>query len=153
MMNEYYYNSKELSSKFQLRKIKINYSSSVDEIGKYNFKKFLGIFYVFNDLIKSLILFKPNLVYFEIAPKGVAFYRDSLFALLCKLFRKKIIYQIHSKISPIGFYARLLFKNSKLILLSTIISENFKELISKQNIYFLDVNNHLMTSAVSIKIN
>ena len=44
-MNELYYNS--LKKNYNIRRVKINYSSSIDEIGKLNVAKFFGVFVVF----------------------------------------------------------------------------------------------------------
>jgi len=78
---------------FKVRKIKINHSNSLDELGSINFKIFLYTIMSYIKLKKELLLFRPNKIYFEIAPKNTAFIRDSLYVLICKLFKKKIIFQ------------------------------------------------------------
>ena len=141
-MNELYYNF--LNKKFNVKKIKINYSNSIDEIGSFNIKKFFGVFIVFFKLLSSLIFFRPNLIYFEIAPRGFAFVRDSIYVLLCKIFRKKIIFAIHArglnKAAVNGLklkYFRFIFNNTKMILLSELLYRDVSNVISKKDIYIL----------------
>lgn len=144
VMNENYFNSLDEDKNFDIQKIKINYSDSLDELGKINLKKFLGFFIVLFQTLFNLIKFRPNIVYFEIAPKGFAFYRDSIYALLCKMFRRNIIFQFHAKgISDsvknrmTREYYKLIFGNSRIILLSKILYEDVKEVINKNQIEFL----------------
>ena len=143
-MNETYFNSKKLRENFILKKIKINKYEKLEKLGRFTFKKFLGIFSVFFETFFKLIFFKPNLIYFEIAPTGIAFLRDSIYALLCKFFRKKIIFQFHArgieKKSSSNLwrkYYKFIFKNSKAIILSELLYHEIKRVIPKENVYIL----------------
>jgi glycosyltransferase involved in cell wall biosynthesis len=144
IMNKNYFESLDKDKDFSIKKIKINYSNSLDKLGKINFKKFFGIFAVFFKILFNLTFFRPKIVYFEIAPKGLAFYRDSIYVLLCKLFRRKIIFHFHAKgISKIinnkllKKYYIFIFKNTKVILLSNILYEDMKSIINKNQIEIL----------------
>ncbi|MBR9706717.1 glycosyltransferase family 4 protein [Candidatus Pacearchaeota archaeon] len=132
-MNELYYNSKIIREKFHVRKIKINYSETLDELGRFNIKKFFGVFIVFFQVLKNLISFRPNVVDFEIAPHGVAFYRDSIYALLFKLFGKKVIYHLHSKEVTNNFYTRFIYNNSKVVILSEGLLSSIKGVVNRKN--------------------
>ncbi|MFA5953749.1 MAG: glycosyltransferase family 4 protein [Candidatus Pacearchaeota archaeon] len=143
-MNEFYFNSKLLNKNFTLERIKINDSSNLEEIGKFKIKKFFRIFNVFFSLLKKLIFFKPKIIYFEIAPTNLAFLRDSIYVILCKIFRKKIIFQIHArgieqkvKKKLWKDYYKFIFKNNKIILLSKMLYSEVKEIIKKEDIHFL----------------
>lgn len=143
-MNELYFNELKNNKDIKIRKIKINYSSNLEEIGKFNLLKFLGIFIVWIKTFFMLLFFRPNIVYFEIATKGFAFLRDSLYVWLCKLFNRKIIFHLHSKgirdetKNKIKlFYYKKVLKNSKIIILSESLYEDLKEIILKENIYFV----------------
>jgi len=144
LMNESYYNGLKKDKNFNIKKIKINYSDSLDELGKINLKKFFGFFIVFFKLLKELIFFQPKIIYFELAPKGFAFYRDSIYVLLCKIFRKKIIFHFHAKgvetLNKNFFsraYARFIFKNTKSILLSNLLYYDIKSFVNKKDIFIL----------------
>ena len=141
LMNERYLYSKLLNKNFNIRPIKINDSKSLNEIGKINFKKFLGFFKTCHKLIWELINFSPDLIYFEIAPKGFAFYRDSMFVLLSKLFNKRIVFNFQAKgisKSANGLlskaYYKFIFRKSKIVLLSWLVYPDAREVIKKEQV-------------------
>lgn len=136
MMNEYYYKELQKEKDIDIRRIRINYSNTLDELGKVNFKKFLGIMIVFFQTLYQLIIFRPDVVYFEIAIKGFAFYRDSVYGLLCKLFRRKIVFHFHGKGVVQNGYSKFLFKNTKVIILSPLLYDEVKDLIDEKNVVF-----------------
>jgi len=140
-MNEVYFKSKTINKEFKLQKIKINYSDSLKELGKFNLNKFFGIFIVFFKLLVQLISFNPHLIYFEIPSKGLAFVRDSIYVFLCKIFNKKIIFVLHSREISRGklkkIYYKLVFKNTKLILLSKLLYPYVKEFFKEKDVYYL----------------
>jgi glycosyltransferase involved in cell wall biosynthesis len=144
VMNQNYFEALNKDKDFNVKKIKINYSDSLDELGKVNFKKFFGFFVVFLKTLFNLIFFRPNVVYFELAPKGFAFYRDSAYVILCKIFRRKIVFHLHAKgvsektnNSKVRRYYRFIFKNTKIILLSDIFFGDIKVVARKQQIEIL----------------
>ncbi len=140
-MNELYFNELKKDKNREIKKIKINYSNNLEEIGRLNFLKFLGIFIVLFKLLWKLTFFRPKVVYFEIALYGFAFFRDSLYVWLCKLFRKKIVFHLHAKFRKKSLnnelkkkYYLSVFKNTKVIILSRRLYEDIGEIIPKKNI-------------------
>ena len=143
-MNGLYFESENIRQNFDVEKIKINYFESLEDMGKYNLSKFLGFFIVFFQLLSKLIFFRPNIIYFEIAAKGVAFYRDSLYAWLCKILRYKLIFAFHSKGVSSGakskfpkWYYKRLFKKTKVIMLSKLLYYDIKEIVDEKNVYYV----------------
>jgi glycosyltransferase involved in cell wall biosynthesis len=144
LMNEMYLKSKIVNNIFCVKHIRLNYSKTVNDIGKITLMKLAGIFIVIVRIIHMLIFFRPGLVYFEIAPCGLGFLRDGLFALLCKMFRKKIIFHLQAKgvsdevknILKLWFYV-LVFKNAKVILLSKLLYCDIEKVVRKENVYTL----------------
>jgi len=136
-MNEIYFKSKILRENFEIRKIKINSSNSMSDINAIGFKKIVKPIEVFLRLFYGLIFFHPKIVYFEICTKGVGFIRDSLFVWVCKLFKTKIIFHSHMRDIEKSKYSKLVFKNTKVILLSKLLYPYVKEVISKKNISYL----------------
>jgi len=141
-MNGLYYNV--LQKEYKTKKVKINYSLSVGDIGRLSLMKFFGIFIVFFQVLYQLIIFRPNLIYFEIAPKGLAFFRDSIYVLLCKLFRRKIVFSNHARGARDEMenslkkeYYRFIFRKTKIILLSKSLYSEFSEIYKKSDVYFL----------------
>jgi glycosyltransferase involved in cell wall biosynthesis len=144
VMNQNYFEALNKDKDFNVKKIKINYSDSLDELGKVNFKKFFGFFVVFLKTLFNLIFFRPNVVYFELAPKGFAFYRDSAYVILCKIFRRKIVFHFQAK-GVINLkkrklskaYAKFILKNTHAILLSSLLYYDLEGFIPKKNIFIV----------------
>ncbi|GIU68448.1 MAG: glycosyl transferase [Candidatus Parcubacteria bacterium] len=144
LVNESYFKSKIINQKFQTDKVNLSYSKNLEEIGKFNLRKFFSIPITKLKILKKIIFFKPDLIYFEIAPVGFAFLRDSIYVLILKLFRKRIIFQIHArginkvvKNKLLKEYYKFVFKNTKMILLSKILYGEIKKIIPKENVYIL----------------
>lgn len=137
LMNENYFNSPKIGKDFVVKNIKINYSSSLERLGKLNFIKFVGVFIAIFKLFFSLIFFRPRLIYFEIAPNGLAFYRDSLLVLICKIFRKKVLFHLHARNVTRNFYSKLIFSNSKIIILSNLLYSEVEGLFDKKDVFVM----------------
>lgn len=143
-VNETYFESKLIRDVFYVDKIKINPDDEIENIGKFSFKKIIYTFKAFFELNKKLNNFNPNIVYFELAPTGGAFIRDSLFAILCKIHNKKIIFQLHArgiKEKSKNFlwrrYYKFIFRKTKMILLSNMLYEEVEKVIPIENINIL----------------
>jgi len=144
IMNELYLRSKIVNSNFCLRYVKLNYSRTLDDIGRFNTYKIAGFFLTLFKIFKSLILFRPNLIYFEIAPLGLGFLRDSFFVLLCKVFKRKIVFHLQAKgISEAikrrrkFWYYSFVFKNTKIILLSKLLYYDVGNIFKISDVYIL----------------
>jgi len=144
LMNQNYFEALKKEKDIYIKNIKINYSDSLEEVGKINLKKLIGFFIVFFNLIKELLFFRPDIIYFELAPKGLAFFRDSIYIIICKLFRKKILFHLHAKgLTTLkkNFisrnYAKFIFKNTSVIILSSIFYYEVKGFFRKKKIFII----------------
>ena len=95
--NQHVITSKLLNSTYQKEVISINFNNSHAGMRQRSLLKFLKVIPLSLKLIKSLISFKPDLVYFTLSPIGDAFKRDLLFIFIMKLLRAKIVYHLHGK--------------------------------------------------------
>ena len=136
------FSSSLINKTFITKYLNINSSSNFKQLGKKDFSKLFSIFYKYFKLIIHLIYFRPNLCYFALNSKGIAFYRDLIVVFILKIFNKKIIYHLHNKgikarekKITYKFFYKFIFKNEKVILLS-------KKL-------FLDVNSFVKINQVS----
>ena len=143
-MNELYFNALEKDKNFSIKKIKLNKYNSLENIGKVDKAKIKGYLQTIRELIFNLNKFKPEIVYLEMAPRGIAFFKDSFFVLISKLFRKRVFIQFHakgSKHTTKNFLARqyykFIFKNTKIILLSTILFDDIKNVAKLEQIKVL----------------
>ena len=143
MVGKHINDSKILNSNFDTIYINLSTSKTVDEIGKNPIIKISRYFKIFFNVLLALINFKPNIVYLTITAKGIGFYKDLPIALLVKLFGKKLVLHYHNR-GVSNFQHRLfdhllykiLFKNSKVILLSERLFTDVSKYVNKKNIYF-----------------
>jgi glycosyltransferase involved in cell wall biosynthesis len=144
IMNALYLRSKTVNSNFSCRYVKLNYSRTLEDIGRFNAYKIAGFFLVLFKIFKNLILFRPNLIYFEIAPSGLGFLRDSFFVLLCKAVKRKIVFHLQAKGISEAIkrrcklqYYNLVFKNTKIILLSKLLYHDVENIFKPSDVYIL----------------
>ena len=136
-MNQYVAASELLITSFKIKTIGISYNNSVSQMGNCSFSKFFKIIKYKAKLIKELIQFKPDLVYFQISPLGFAYLRDSLFAFIMKLFSKKIVFHLHGKgiskqiNSPFKkLLYKSVFKNQEVITLSKLLDYDIQDVFN-----------------------
>lgn len=129
-----------LQKKFEVTLLDLSYNQSVDGLGKFSIfklKQTLANYLVFMRLLKRQSI---DLIYFQISPLGVAFFRDCVFVLIAKLFRVKLIYHLHgkgikefvSKSRLKHFIYRWAFKNEEIICLSSKIISDIAGLTDKK---------------------
>lgn len=134
--------SEIINAAFNNTYINLGTSKSIDEIGKNTILKPVRYISIILKVFWNLIINRPRLCYFAVTAKGPAFYKDALIILLIKLFRIKLVYHFHNK----GVRTRrdkffdnilykLVFKNSKIILLSQYLYEDVQSYISPTDIY------------------
>jgi glycosyltransferase involved in cell wall biosynthesis len=148
LMNKRVHDSKLLRKHFDIRSICISYSNSVLEMGNLSFKKILKIMSVFLSLLRELIFHKPELIYFQISPLRLGFYRDMIFVFLIKMFKVKIVYHLRAKgirdQSANHLWKKKLyefaFKGEDIICLSYLLTYDVRD-VHKSRIYI--VNNGL----------
>lgn len=134
-INKIVLESKLLNSAFSIKSLKASYSRSVIELGSKSLRKTAIIIKIYLKLLKNLIIFKPDLIYFQLSPLGIAFLRDLFYVTAMKLFQKKIIFHLHGKgiaqSAKKSLFYRLLykycFKNTYIICLSDLIKKDISE--------------------------
>jgi len=143
MMGQYIHDSKIINESFSTRYINLGTSNSVNEIGKNPLLKITRYLKILISFIYQIFKFKPDLIYLAITAQGIGFYKDLPLALIAKLFRKKIVLHYHNK----GVKTRqnnfidnnlykLLFKGTKIILLSELLYEDVKKYVSEKDVYY-----------------
>jgi glycosyltransferase involved in cell wall biosynthesis len=135
LMNEYVINSRLLNENFDIRAIDLKFGKAIKDLEKFTFTKVYKSFTSGLQIVRNIVVFKPDLVYFTIAPAGFAFYRDAFYVLLMKLFRSRILLHLHGKgikrnTTDNNFkknFYRLVLKKTKIICLSTELSKDIEE--------------------------
>ena len=143
MVGQYIKDSKIINTSFDANYINLSTSLTIDEIGKNPIVKISRYFKILFQVIIRLIKDNPGLIYIAISAKGVGFYKDYPIALLAKLFRKKLVLHYHNKgvkTRQQNFFDdllyRILFKNTKVILLSERLYEDVSKYVEKENVFF-----------------
>lgn len=143
MVGQYIKDSKVVEDNFYARFIDLSTSLTIDEIGKNPIIKITRYVKIIFKIVSDLIYFQPNIVYLAITAKGIGFCKDFPIALLVKLFGKKLVLHYHNKgvanYQDKPLYNRLykiLFKNSKVILLSKNLYSDISKYVTKENVFF-----------------
>ncbi|PWA04884.1 glycosyltransferase family 4 protein [Flavobacterium psychrotolerans] len=101
---------------FDFRLIRMNFSEEMNETGKFSYLKIWKLFKLILSVIKNLLSYRPDYVYYP--PSGnekAPVYRDIIVLFLIRLFRFKIIFHFHaggiSDIYPkLNFIVQKLFR-------------------------------------------
>jgi len=137
LMNKLVTESKLLKEAFCIEYVKVSYSTAINEIGKLRWSKLKIFFKTLIILVKKLPLFRPDLVYFQISPDDLAFFRDAVFVFFIKIFRIKILYHIRGQgiknraNNTIYYYSyKIVFNNTNVICLSEILVDDIKQFVN-----------------------
>ena len=134
--------SKIINEGFDCYYINLGTSKSIDEIKKNPLRKIFRYITILWKVLRNLIVNRPDLCYFAITAKGIAFYKDAVVVMLVKIFRVKLIYHFHSKgvsTRQDRFVDNLLygfiFKNADAILLSNYLYFDVKAYFPEMKIH------------------
>ncbi len=149
-MNSYVIDSKVIKSDYTLDLINLQFAKSIKELEHFSIRKVLRTFFYGSEIIKKILSMKPDLVYFSIAPKGFAFYRDASYVFLIKLLNRKIVFHLHGKgikkNIENNYFKKSLYKwvlkNTYVICLSETLSNDIAEVY--KGVPFI-VNNGIRT--------
>src|SRR5690606_35448777 len=83
------------NEKIELDVIEISYSNKISDLGNFSYKKIVIYFKILMKYIYKLVIARPKAVYFSITPCGNGFIRDSVFVLVAKIFKIKVILHLH----------------------------------------------------------
>ena len=135
VMNSHVLNSDLLKSSFDFSVVNLNFGTSIHELGKFSFRKLFKAIQFGFDIVRAIIAHKPDLVYYNLTPFGFALYRDAFYVFLVKLFKKKIVFHLHTKgirdssrksgLKKILF--RRVFRNTHIICLSKLLTYDIEE--------------------------
>ena len=143
MVGEYIKNSNSINTSFNSQYINLSTSKTVDEIGKNPLLKISRYIKILLKVFTSLVKHNPKIVYLAITAKGIGFYKDFPIAFLAKLFGKKLVLHFHNKGVILkqnnlfdNFLYRIVFKNTKVILLSKLLYDDVKKYVNEEDAYY-----------------
>jgi glycosyltransferase involved in cell wall biosynthesis len=140
---------KKLQEEYDCKFITIKSSNTIGDIGKVNFKKFYFVFELYMKILFTLIVFRPNKIYYTASTSGIAFYRDLLVSTIWKAYEKistvDVYYHYHTK--GVDKFVSLSLRNLKItkfflknvhvILLSPLLEKDFQKVKTYKKVLFL----------------
>lgn len=143
MVGQYVKDSILVNNTFNAKFINLSTSKIIGEIGKNPLIKISRYLIILLKIFFNLIKFNPQVVYLAITAKGIGFYKDFPIAVLSKIFGKKLVLHYHNKGVSVNqnkfldnIMYRILFKNSKLILLSPLLYNDVVKYVKNEDVYY-----------------
>lgn len=135
--------SQALNSSFDCAHINLSTSRKMSELGGRVLLKSWRYSRILVKVFWRLVKHRHHLCYLAITVKGTAFFKDAIVALLVKAFRVPIVYHFHNKgvsncqCSRIyDWFYRLLFRNSRAILLSKHLYSDIQKYFSEDKVFY-----------------
>lgn len=158
MMGKYLRDSKEINESFDCHFINLSASTRVDEVGKMSFRKVVFMFTNLWQIIRTVIKEKPNVCYLTpTSNMGAAFLRDFILIKSLGMFRINIVLHFHNKASTASiknrlynFLCKAFFKGVKVILLGEELYAEKSSYLKRENVYFCP--NGIPSSGVSNRL-
>lgn len=138
IMNQKAYESTLIRSRFECSILPLRFADSVSDIGTFRVRK-LALMVLFSfKLVGKLITYRPDAVYFTIAPVGGAFIRDAAFSFLIRCFGVIRVYHLHGKgirnEADSSFLKKALyrytFRKGKIILLAKTLTTDIQQVFN-----------------------
>lgn len=128
-----------INASFNISVIPLHFSKVMSEIGSFSGSKiFKTIGYAF-EIFQRLRSFKPDLVYFTVAPIGLSFYRDIFYVIILRMSGVKIAYHLHvrgiqeeSKWRIKKLLYKFVFRNTYIITLSKHLKKDLTSVYERE---------------------
>lgn len=134
-------NSKKINDAFSCDWVNLSTSRNMEEIQRF---KLIKLWRMFSSVVKTLWLLTTrnyDLCYIALACSGKPFLKDMPFALLCKLFHKKLVIHQHNKGMsndvdrlPYRWLLPMVYRNAKVILLSWRLYPDIEKVVRKEDV-------------------
>lgn len=142
MMCQYIKDSRLINDTFQCDFVNLSTSRRMDEIGKRSVKKIFRFIGSYFTVLGKLFAHHYDACYLAITCHGMGFLKDAPFVLLCKLFSCNVIIHQHNKGMakdvnhfPYKWLLPIVYKHTKVILLSWKLYPDIKQIVQKEQIY------------------
>jgi glycosyltransferase involved in cell wall biosynthesis len=142
VVGSYIKESNLINTNFETNYLNMSTAYSLEDIGKASVQKLGDIFRLYVQIVIYLLKNKVDLCYLTINANGLAWLKELVIVAILKLFRVPIIYHYHNKgvrLNANSFWKKTLyrfqFKDSKSILLSSLLVEDIAQFVRKKDIY------------------
>jgi len=142
VVGSYIKESNLINTTFETNYLNMSTAYSLEDIGKASVKKLVDIFNLYFQIITYLAKNKVDLCYLTINAKGLAWLKELVIVAILKSFHIPVIYHYHNKgvkLNAYSFWKKKLykfqFKDSKSILLSSLLIDDIAQFVTKKDIY------------------
>lgn len=141
MVSKYIKESTLIQECFDCDFVNLSTSRTMDEIGKGGLKKIFRFLGSLCSLLGKLLTRRYDLCYIAITCHGMGFLKDAPFALLCKLFGRKLLLHQHNKGMsrdcnrwPYRWLMPLVYRNATVMLLSWHLYEDISAVVKREQV-------------------
>ncbi len=141
MVSKYIKESTLIQECFDCDFVNLSTSRTMDEIGKGGLKKIFRFLGSLCSLLGKLLTHRYDLCYIAITCHGMGFLKDAPFALLCKLFGRKLLLHQHNKGMsrdcnrwPYRWLMPLVYRNATVMLLSWNLYEDISAVVKREQV-------------------
>lgn len=141
MVSKYIKESTLIQESFDCDFVNLSTSRTMDEIGKGGLKKIFRFLGSLCTLLGKLLTHRYDLCYIAITCHGMGFLKDAPFALLCKLFGRKLLLHQHNKGMsrdcnrwPYRWLMPLVYRNATVMLLSWHLYEDISAVVKREQV-------------------
>lgn len=142
LMCKYVLESDFLCNGYEYDVVNLHTSRTMEEMGKKPVLKFFRFVKAYIRTLCLLIRHRYDFCYIAITCHGSGFLKDMPFALLCKVFCKKVVYHQHNQgvrfdmdRIPYKWLYPWVYKNSKVILLSWNLYSDISRYVPREHVY------------------
>jgi glycosyltransferase involved in cell wall biosynthesis len=97
IMNELITKSNKINGHFRIKTFNLKFGKTIKDLNHFSFLKVIKAIAYSILLLKDMIFYKPELVYFTASTTGFSFYRDAFYVFLLKFWNVKILIHLHGK--------------------------------------------------------
>ena len=141
MVSKYIKESTRIQESFDYDFVNLSTSRTMDEIGKGGLKKIFRFLGSLCSLLGKLLTHRYDLCYIAITCHGMGFLKDAPFALLCKLFGRKLLLHQHNKGMsrdynrwPYRWLMPLVYRNTTVMLLSWNLYPDISSVVKREQV-------------------
>lgn len=139
VINKSILDNKKIKKTFITSFLNSSSNKNYKHLNKFTIAKLLIFIKICFNLVKKLKQFKPNMVYVNLSPRGIGFYKDIFLIFIIKIFKVKIVNHLHGKgikkeIEKNLFIKKIYintFKNLDLICLSKLLTKDIQQVSDK----------------------
>lgn len=138
---KYIFDSRIINESFQIEYIRLTTATSLEDVGKGSIVKVWRFIMLMGSVFRSLMKKRFEFCYITLNSKGPGFFKDMFIVFLVRLFGVQTVFHFHNRgvsesSSAIrSLLYRLVFRRSKVILISELLFPDIQKYVSRSNVF------------------